>query len=437
MKPTLVLAMACLLSTMLASCGSKQSGSPASPAAEVNQVDTSTKKDTEIVKSGDFSFEKSRAVEMNDDFSNLDEVREKLNVFKIKVNLPKPFEQDAKFSCYKMVNQDQVTTGIISAGSLSKTLEVGLDSKQVDTEISCRVVYLNQEVGVVEYNLPKSLLIEAPTKLSSNPLVKTDDTYHVDRIIMTRDGVLITDGQSFTMSVNQFYSDDGVIKTFVDSDALEPLHNGEGKAGGNITFFSQKSIGKLNVAMIGQNGADQIIELGKNMNIPAADSSFDALDTLTSEVCFGSSDHYIVKLNNNTKTNVSEKGFLPPSHEHCTLHTDRQGHSALAGKKGAKGSPGLDGNQGGDTGRMDFISDDGSNFDISFTVRAGKGGLGGLGGLGSDGGPGGHGTSQYPAGAQGAPGDRGDSGKMGIDGKVLSSCMIDKKSSIKKCNIME
>jgi len=415
-----------IASLSLASCGANNTGPASSGVMSRQKVPLVIKNASEAVENTDVIFEKNRAVELNDDFSNIDDVRDYLNNFTIKATLKYALDQNATFVCSKIIGGDEVVKTEISAGSLSKAINIKVGNNEVSANITCRVIYQEQEIAIVNYNFTKSLLIDSETKLDDISLLITEKGYEVDRLIFLRGGVLITNGASFTMNANKLYSQDAFVQTFSIIDLLgQTKNNGQkenlpGKSGGTITINSLRSTGKLTVNMFGQNGNDQAITPGpiKSMGTPGVNAVAETYHQVST--CPESNSRRIL---------VDMAGC------HATHSAENTpGSPATRGGDGENGRNGLAGNQGGNSGSFNLISVAENDLEIVFEAKAGTGGAGAPGGIGGLPGPGGARAGKYPAAPAGTPGAKGIDGRPGENGLVSKSCTINSTSKTKKCS---
>lgn len=379
------------------------------------------------------TFEKTRAVELKDDFSNIEDVRAKLSSFKIKVKLKDALSEDARFACYKIIGGDDVVETRILAGSTTKVLEVKVNDDEIDTEVNCRVKYQGEEIAEATFDLTKSLLLDSETKLNSLTVLKNKDGYSIDRLILLRSGSLITNGESFTMNVEKFYSQDSVIQTFTAKDILGQRGNVSGKSGGVIQILAKTATGKLQVNMYGQNGDDQTLVPEQITSVPGQAAAA-AAQTYRRECDDPFLSIPIAIMSKPIEINCPPGGGCSRT-PRCYNVEDNPGHPASTGYKGFKGITGYVGNLGGGSGTFNITTTAAdANLELSYDIKPGAGGAGGIGGLGGAGGAGGAGAGKYGAAGAGPQGDRGDQGPRGNAGDVLNSCITDLTKNVKKCN---
>lgn len=435
MKISSVMALACMgVATALTSCGPKTSNPVQTNLSKEtgSTQNVEPRKNTEVVVSGSMVFEKTRAVELKSDFSNIEEVKEKLNSFNIKARLKKALENDATLACYKFVGGDEIVETVVAAGSTSKTLEVNFNENEVEAKVNCRLRYQEKEIGNADFKLMKSLLIDSPVKLQEISLLKSDHGYELDRLIMTREGILYTGDESFTMSVEQLSAQDSIIQTFTKEEIVGQKKNATGKSGGNILLNSLKSTGKLTVRMLGQNGDDQTLVPRKNESRGKNGAS--AVAESYTKVCESS----LLAAGPVCPPNFMSGTIRPMRCSsgpiHCSYEESSSGRPAGNGDQGPRGHEGMAGNKGGNSGQFSLVSTEEANFSIDFEIKPGLGGKGGAGGEGGEGGLGGAGAGKHPAGAQGPVGPRGQNGKDGENGTAIKSCTTNLLTVTTKCS---
>lgn len=438
MKLSLLLITTIFTTFSLTSCKSGTKGNPQLQQAKgaetktqvkeskTNKQENDKKNQKESVKTapiGDIVFEKMHAVELKNDFSNIDDVKAQLNTFKIKVKLPGALDEDSELSCYKAIEGENVAKAMIPKGSTSSSVEVNIGEKETSTKVYCHVSVSGELTAQIIYNLEKSVLIDSETKLNSLSVSKNNKGYEVDRLILLRNGSLITNDESFTMNVENLYAQDSIIQTFSNAEVTGQRRNTSGRSGGTINLTTKFSTGNLRINMYGQNGDDQTSVPAPITSIPpagvnaVADSYWeDCYDALVAEANVG-------------------RGTCHP-----IWRFQSAGHPATAGQNGARGTAGFSGNAGGDSGAFNLTTEVANNFEISYDIRPGIGGAGGQGGQGGAGSAGGApaaaGPSRkggYPAAPSGSAGGSGDRGINGANGNVFNSCEVNLLAKTKKC----
>jgi hypothetical protein len=401
-----------LSSVVLASaCGSKDS----QKTETTNAVEVQAHNENTVVSNG-VTFISERAVEVREDFSNLEEVRDNLNTFKVTATFENPTAEKSSLKCSKIIDsKDIVSSTRIEKGSQAGTLEIKLGERELKTDINCQILNSKGEVATAHFSFLKSLFVNGPTSINLLAIAKSDDVLLLDRVIITSQGSLVTEGQSIKMSAKAIYSDHGKIETFTKSENDE---NTMGKSGGELVIKTENSYGDLSIYLRGINGGDQT-ETPPKKEFPGliVDSSRDAIATVTSIDCPESS------------------GNRSHGHEHCRTQIDIAGKAAVAGSDGLKGDKAYPGNAGGDSGRVDYQTNDNSeDFNIHFFTKAGVGGKPGLPGEGSEGSKGGRAAGNFPAGRDGVKGAMGDSAEKGADGKNEISCWTNILKDKTTCN---
>lgn len=416
---------------LMPSCKDNKSSSSITPAEKNRILETSTENEKTLSQEAtaqtthdeaipgevaitEIKFKSSHAVELNDDFTNVDAVKESLNTFKVTTSFSKSLERDVEFVCFnqRLDNGEKSNSTKIIAGEKKGEIVISLLNKELELNVDCKVTSEGKTLAAKSYTFLTSVLIDSEEKFNTNLFLKASAGYAVDRLILLRTGSLITNTESFKLNIEKLYSQDSSIQTFSGSDLLGQRGNLAGKSGGEINVFAMSAVGKLRVNMYGQNGDDQT-------SVPSA------ITTRTSPGANAVAETYIQECNSPCAerfldSTEGERTCHAPAR--CTTRLSNAGSPATSGQNGAKGTVGYQGNAGGNSGYFNLVTNTEENFDVSFDVRVGSGGDGGAGGIGGPGGVGGSGAGSFPAAPNGANGATGDQGPRGNNGEVSKSC---------------
>lgn len=422
---------------LMPSCKDNKSNSSITPAEKNRILETSTENEKTLSQEAtaqtthdeaipgevaitEIKFKSSHAVELNDDFTNVDAVKESLNTFKVTTSFSKSLERDVEFVCFnqRLDNGEKSNSTKIIAGEKKGEIVISLLNKELELNVDCKVTSEGKTLAAQSYTFLTSVLIDSEEKFNTNLFLKASAGYAVDRLILLRTGSLITNTESFKLNIEKLYSQDSSIQTFSGSDLLGQRGNLAGKSGGVINVFAMSAVGKLRVNMYGQNGDDQTSVPIAITNAPVAGTNAVA-ETYVRECFSNCSEEFVAKSNLLDIAEISRTCHRPPT---CKTRLATAGSPATSGQNGAKGTVGYQGNAGGNSGYFNLVTNTEENFDVSFDVRVGSGGGGGAGGVGGPGGVGGSGAGSFPAAPNGANGATGDQGPRGNNGEVSKSC---------------
>ncbi|NTB87710.1 collagen-like triple helix repeat-containing protein [Agrobacterium tumefaciens] len=196
------------------------------------------------------------------------------------------------------------------------------------------------------------------------------------------DGQIVTNGGDLLIEVNDLISDNGTIRSF--PDPIKAATQGEGKSGGKVTIVVHNEItGRLNVQLLGQNGAN------------GADGA---------------------------KGGTGGKGASGDNSASGVVDCRRGPGRGRTGSSGLAGGTAQNGFKGGDGGILEIRAPSGVSVDdaIVSKLSPGRGGSPGKPGEGGDGGPGGDGGGSSGLcrgeGSTGETGPKGPEGQAGIAG---------------------
>lgn len=284
----------------------------------------------------------------------------------------------------------------------------------------------------------KDLVIQAPTKFDSAQYLV------VNRLILSREGRIITQGSDLRIEANEILSDDGIIEPFESN--VPALPGMPGRSGGTITILAKSGRGTLFINGRGQNGGHGIDGPAGRPGKPGKEGRI-ALGTHEKVDVVCQCGHIARDLKQKfADGNVFEKVFVYQqlvAHRmmHRCIQEAGDGHP---GEQGGAGSNGGDGGRGGDSARIYVAVDDASTLQIKAYPIPGQGGTGGSGGRGGDGGrggaPGDHDLDYFgncrdaAHGPAGASGDKGQTGRNGITGNTLPMCIKLGSTSFGDCD---
>lgn len=258
--------------------------------------------------------------------------------------------------------------------------------------------------------VPEDLVINA-----SNNVLKQDLSKNIQRLFLSSEFPLTTNGFKFEIRTDQIISDTGIIQTF--GEGTKAAADTDGRPGGAIIISSKYAQGNLTVFMRGEFGGDG--SKGPPYGNRAADG---APATGGSEDC-----------SKEPRLMSSIKKVKP-----LICRCISPGRSATSGASGAKGYSGLPARNGGDAGTFKISVNDGNDFNIDVKQLPGAAGNPGPGGDGQPGGIGGVGGSRSDcvgsAGANGSQGPTGDSGSTALNGSAGVSCIYVASLQRNDCN---
>jgi hypothetical protein len=217
-----------------------------------------------------------------------------------------------------------------------------------------------------------------------------DYEYRFSSLEIGPKGVLYTMGNKVRIHAQTFRTWGGMIASFPEGQQSSV---GEGRSGGNLMLWAQKTEGNLKVIMRGEQGKQG--EPGDEPN--------ESLKGFPGQ----------------RGTPIEHMGFDEGG---STYSLPGKGGPGNAGKKGF---PGKQGYKGGNSGTFEFTSIQDLKFYLTLEVIPGEGGPGGIGGTGGEGGDGGPGANSasyngkgkdFEKAKDGPPGDRGPQGHPGLAG---------------------
>lgn len=261
----------------------------------------------------------------------------------------------------------------------------------------------------IEKSFPKQIKIPRDFVVREGQSSFTEDTrLTVNRIFLTNEAALTTNGFNIELISNELHSKDGVIETFPENTKA-PINN-DGKSGGTLKINALLATGDLKIYMRGQNGGDGAN--GENYQSRASDGR-SAGEGVRFCDCAGKN----CLVTASTKFELFNK--IKPTGTICTCESN--GSDGGRGADGANGRDGHRAGNGGSAGQLKISIQDGREFDLQTYASKGLAGIPGNGGEGQEGGIGGQ-TPDTLSGRKcgGKPGPNGSKGKAGHRGELGS-----------------
>lgn len=420
MKCSSLLLCGILLGVVACNSGGNGSKNPASNT-EATQEGESAGHETSENKPSFIKISKSRKVNLENDFSNLDEFKSNINKYILTLKSESGSLLGAEVECRKknILDRDNVEyRTFFKNEGLVASVEVSIEPKNpVSVEIECLILDRGELLATKVISLRKSFVISGVKNVVASGL----GFEPIETLLLDEDSVLVTDGSLFTILTNEFISKNAKIVTFTEEVGATVHDNEPGANGGSIHINTQFARGQLTVELRGRDAGQQTIVPGMNPAIPSSDPALNG-------ICGGS------------ETNIDSRKMK------CW---GKRGHTGFSGFKGITGF------DGGSTGILFFESQKENKLNLKVSYHPGKSGKGGVGGAGSKGGPGGKGSyvkekpehtdrpcgrclkstfgngHQYPDGAEGLPGIQGEDGDWGKEGAFMDSKVVMNKEDMK------
>jgi hypothetical protein len=193
---------------------------------------------------------------------------------------------------------------------------------------------------------PKPQIIDPKDFVVDKMLPLTTSQYLVvNRLIFSRDGRVVTNGNDLRIEAKEIISDDGVIEPFSEEDAAAPGQ--AGNEGGRITITAKYGRGTLYVFGRGQNGGPGVVGLMGRSGNPGKEGRI-AIGTheKVDVVCNCANKAHEIK-NRIKNGNLFEQIFA-----HQEFMAQRMFHRCISEPSdGQPGEQGGHGGRGGDGGR--------------------------------------------------------------------------------------
>jgi len=285
-------------------------------------------------------------------------------------------------------------------------------------------------IGSIEVRVPMNLKIDSLVSvLDYKDFFVIDNSgrsiFTVDRLILEKEGLLITEGTHLILYVTELIGNGGSIQSFQKGSVAADFT--PGRSGGLLELQVEKGLGELSVIMRGEHGGlgDPGPKVNPKIKGPA-----------------GKDGHH----------KGEYRQFL--GGVFSCVHPPGNGHQ---GGTGPKGNTGLVGNRGGDSGIFMLTAPIMAEFSVKVLGVTGVGGQGGHGSQGGPPGPPGKGGNitfvnlkggrrvvppreqedflecRSRPGEKGKYGPYGDRGPHGAQGTLLQTCFRENSSSAQHC----
>ncbi len=251
--------------------------------------------------------------------------------------------------------------------------------------------YKLEKIFSKRVSIPKDIVIRE----HANNIIENSKLI-ANRLFLTGDSKLITNGYNTEIEVNEIYSDSGVIESFPLS--AKAKLDVPGKSAGLLTIKAKAAFGDLKIYMRGEDGGDG--SAGESYTSPAPSGKDAGLGVAECD------------------TTGKDRNL--------TCFCTEYGANAENGKQGSFGKNGKPAQNGGDSGTLKVFINDGKDFQLEAFHEIGIAGLPGAGGDGQLGGAGGKLSNSKCSGSSGKNGSQGPKGISGAsaeDGKVGSICI--------------
>jgi hypothetical protein len=337
-----------------------------------------------------FSVQKGRKVELNQDLSNLEEFKRSLNDYVVSIAPTHGDMRGAEVVCrLRGAKTKTVTKRNFGPAGKKAILPLSVPNNAYDAIYDCSVMDRGPEIEIIEVELLKSLIVKDSRNISA-----LFGTRKVQTVILEEGGTLRSDGENVNLSISELVSLGGKIITLSEEGARNAIPLRNGRPGGRIVLDVESAYGKLLLELRGGNAGLQTNQHGPLLPPPPQTAR---------GTC---------------------RGYVPPRDRHLCI-----GPAGLPGVNGKRGDPGFDGGESGSI-FLRVINPTELKLHVAYSPGAGSaGGPGQLGGPGGKGGPGSItltdepgdrgrvGNIQHPAGLDGPKGQDGGQGIAGIPGK--------------------
>jgi hypothetical protein len=279
-----------------------------------------------------------------------------------------------------------------------------------------RYTYYLASVDGAEPVFKSSVVVDIPRDLEIHGQYRTKELVGINRLFLSKDAVIVTEGQDFRIEAQEILSDGGSILTF--SSGQKALSSKDGRSGGFIKVVARRAKGSLRIEGRGETAGDGMDGTpGQNGNAgPTGNPGKWGMNQALYKVFFPSFiDSFKAAMERNPK---------PPGDPewNYTFGNMRRFVCAVPptdGGPGSDGTNGLDGGgggNGGDSAKIYVEIKENEGFEIVPSTEVGLSGIGGRGGKGGTGGPGGQ-PGPLDQGHLCAPAKQGPRGKDGVDGR--------------------
>jgi hypothetical protein len=230
---------------------------PATASLEVAPPEP-TKALVPLIKSENISFSIRRSVELESNLSNKKEFIEGLNKHVIYAEIQDAKDLQAMLSCKDQKDKDSrpwfVPFFNLDSGARASLSVINMSTDPV-AQYHCEVLDkegapIHQEILSVK----RDVLVKGGDKTLRMLPLKSGDS--LGALVIDEDSTLFTEGADLAVSTTIFLSARGSkIQTFKE-DTLSSPADTEGRSGGTILIEAKKSLGELNVTLLGKHGGE-------------------------------------------------------------------------------------------------------------------------------------------------------------------------------------
>lgn len=257
---------------------------------------------TSSLRSTDFAnYSLKRNVELLEDLSNGDEFIQNLNKYTLAVSVDNPKSRFYELTCIS--NFAEKYSVKIDSQSMSASLELTVhDWVRSSMEYVCKLTdEWKQLVEEQRYQLPKDYLIQGKM-LAEQFMRQVDYQKKMGAIVFAKNSKFITNGGIVNIKATDLIAFEGSQIVTFEEGSLSAAENENGKAGGSITVVTERSLGKLDVFMRGQNGGTPVVhqfslsdfQIDSNAVCPRFDSKIEAtLGTSAYKIVSEGNKHFI------------------------------------------------------------------------------------------------------------------------------------------------
>lgn len=356
---------------VLSACQSPKTESKESTQSNAPQsIETSFELTRENLKA--LEVKVTRAVELNEDHSNLDSYQASLNHFQVKVLLPLSSRQSRLYLLAAAphpepieMQKQETPQGWLWTGDLS------IPAQHRNRAYTVRVFLeqAHQRFEAAPLQLYRDIVIMGESRLEQSGLTPGEN--RVGRIFLGPDAKLITGSSSIRIFAQEMISAGAEWMSFSEEEAATPLEGQPGKHGGQISLQTHYFSGLLRAQMRGTRGAPGAP--GKSYS--DAETPPPALAGQNGLIVCRSHEIHFTQTINEILERYSPNSIV------CSIERAPQnGKNATPGKPGGKGFQGL---AGGDSGSFYFSSkESAANSQVQIQIKPGLGGASGAGGSG-------------------------------------------------------
>jgi len=336
---------------------------------------------------------------------------------------------------------------ILSKTSEKETRQLGTlrgEKREYTDEFVVAGKTYRYSVGIVDfenYKILEEIEVAVPKDFVISKTIKATSLKGFNRLFLRPSARLTTDGEDFTVDVNEIISEGAVIETF--SEYQKASYEKGGRSGGKITIKANTATGELRIVARGEHGGDGIAgkqgEPGKKQGAKGKNGQCGHVD----------GDNYCQQMDVQSwarlKQIIKSSSLTGFSKFYNRFYCKVQTEDGKPGEAGNPGRPGTNGGDGGDSARVLVEIKNATEIKVQIESIAGHGGKGGRGGYGGQGGPGGiPGVPDHLAlcrfampGPQGPLGPRGPLGASGALGKEQPWCKKLGSTWVGDCEVID